>query len=341
MRSTPHPRRRAARRALAVAAVAAATLGLAACGQSGSGSAPAPTSAGGAATGAFPRTIEHAKGSTTIDKAPQRVAALDTSLVDDTIALETPVVAFTRYPGFGDSLPDYLGEDGKKYGKDAKPVGELANPKVEEIAGIAPDLIVSSSVRHEAIYDQLQKAGPTVFTKTVGVTWKENIRLLGKALGKEDLAEKKITAYEARAKKIGDAIRAKAGKNPTVSLARFVGGEPNVRLYTAKSFPGIVLDDTGLARPTGQPTSDKISVNLSQEQITSLDADRVFLATWADGKGASQQVRDQFQANPLWGQLKGQRQDVNDATWISSGSLQGAGAMLDDLAKSFGVDAGH
>jgi iron complex transport system substrate-binding protein len=321
----------------AVAVALTAALGLAGCGQSAgqsAGESPASSTAGAG----FPRTIDHAMGRTTIDRAPQRVAALDTSYVDAALALETQVVAYTRYPGYGDRFPDYLAADAAKYAKDAKPVGDLATPKVEELAQLAPDLIVSAKVRHEALYGQLQQIAPTVFSVTTGATWKDNIRLLAKALGREDLAERKISGYEARAKKIGDEIRAKVGHNPTVSLVRFVGGEATVRLYTPNSFPGIVLHDVGLARPDGQPSGSGISAAVSQEQITALDADRVFVATWNDGKGESQQLKDRFTANPLWSKLAGVRQDVSDTTWVGSVSLQGANAMLDDLAAAFAVD---
>jgi iron complex transport system substrate-binding protein len=277
-------------------------------------------------------------GEARIDRAPQRVAALDTSFVDDAIALQTPVVAYTRYPGLGDRLPAYLGPDAATYAKDARPVGDLANPSIEQIAAQNPDLIVSAKVRHQQIFDKLSGIAPTVFSETTGATWKDNIRLLGRALGKEQLAEQKIGAYEQRARKIGDEIRAKEGRNPTVSMVRFVGGEQTVRLYNPRSFPGIVLADTGLARPAGQPTSEQISVNLSQEQITSLDADRIFVATWSDGKGESEGVKQRFRTNPLWGQLSGRTADVEDTTWVSSVSLQGASAMLDDLARAFEVD---
>ncbi|GLZ32909.1 iron siderophore-binding protein [Lentzea sp. NBRC 105346] len=309
-------------------------LALTACGQTTTTNPAVPT------TGqAFvPVTIEHAMGKTEIKARPERVAALDTSYVDATLALETQVVAFTRYPGQGDNFPEYLKADAEKYGKDAKAIGDLMTPNLEQLAGIGPDLIVSAKVRHGEIYDKLTKIGPTVFSETTGPTWKDNIRLLGRALGKEQLANDKIKALEDRSKKLGDAIRAKEGRNPTVSLVRFVAGEQTVRLYTPNSFPGGVLKDTGLARPEGQPTSDKISVNLSQEQIISVDADRIFVSTWSDPKNESQKIKDQFLANPLWGQLKGGKQDVNDTVWVASVSLQGAHAMLDDLAKAFGVD---
>jgi iron complex transport system substrate-binding protein len=314
------------------ALISVALLALTACGQANTTSPASP-----ADQGWTPVTIEHAMGKTEIKDRPKKVAALDTSYVDAALALETEVVAYTRYRT--DGLPDYLAQDAAKYAKNAKAVGELANPNLEELATIGPDLIVSAKVRHEQIYDKLSKIGPTVFSVTTGPTWKDNIRLLGKALGKEELANKKIADYEARAKRVGDAIRAKVGHNPSISLARFVGGEQTVRLYTEKSFPGGVLfSDAGLARPQGQPTSEKIAVDLSQEQISSLDAERIFVAAWADPKGETQKIKEQYSANPLWGQLKGQKQDVSDVVWVSSVSLQGANVMLDDLARGFGVD---
>ncbi|KJK38710.1 iron siderophore-binding protein [Lentzea aerocolonigenes] len=312
--------------------ISVALLALTACGQATTTSRSGPADPGWTAV-----TIEHAMGRTEIKDRPKKVAALDSSYVDAALALETEVVAYTRYRT--DGLPEYLAQDAAKYAQSAKAVGDLTNPNLEELATIGPDLIVSAKVRHEGIYDKLSKIGPTVFSVTTGPTWKDNIRLLGKALGKEELANQKIAAYEARAKKVGDAIRAKVGHNPSISLARFVGGEQTVRLYTEKSFPGGVLfSDAGLTRPQGQPTSEKIAVDLSQEQISSLDAERIFVSTWADPKGDTQKIKDQYLANPLWGQLKGQKQDVSDVVWVSSVSLQGAHAMLDDLAKGFGVD---
>ncbi|MEU5693455.1 iron-siderophore ABC transporter substrate-binding protein [Actinosynnema sp. NPDC020468] len=311
----------------------AALLGLAAC-----GTAEQPPESGTNQGGAFPRTISHAMGSTEVRSAPTRIAALDTSYVDAALALDLDVVAYTDYPATGTSFPAYLGDGAKAHTKDAKAVGKLAEPNLETLATTAPDLIVSAKVRHEPLYDKLSAIAPTVFSETTGATWKENIRLLARATGREELAEEKISAYEQRAAKVGDSIRSKVGHNPTFSLVRFVAGEQTVRLYTPNSFPGIVLSDVGLARPEGQPTSEKISANLSLEQIASVDAEKIFVATWDDGTGGSAKVRDQFRANPLWSLLKGAQQDVNDVVWLTSVSLQGAHGMLDDLAKSFGVD---
>lgn len=316
------------------AAVAATTalLALTAC----TASDKASTQTTGSAAPGYPRSVEHVMGTATLNTQPQTVAALDSSYVDAALALEAKVVAYTKYRNY-DQLPDYLGDD-RKYGEGAQQVGPLENPDVEKLYDIKPDLIVSAKVRHEKFYDQFTKVAPTVFSQTTGASWKDNIRLLAKALGKESLAEQKIADYEKRAKRIGDDIKKKLGKDPKVSVVRFVEGEPTVRLYSSASYPGIVMADAGIGRPDGQPdVKDKISVNLSQEEITKLDGDMLFVAAYQDETKNAEDPKAKFQANPLWGTLKGKIVEVNDTTWFTAVSLQGANAMLTDLANQFGV----
>ncbi|WP_309111551.1 iron-siderophore ABC transporter substrate-binding protein [Saccharothrix sp.] len=316
------------------AAVAATTalLALTAC----TASDKASTQTTGSAAPGYPRSVEHVMGTATLNTQPQTVAALDSSYVDAALALEAKVVAYTKYRNY-DQLPDYLGDD-RKYGEGAQQVGPLENPDVEKLYDIKPDLIVSAKVRHEKFYDQFTKVAPTVFSQTTGASWKDNIRLLAKALGKESLAEQKIADYEKRAKRIGDDIKKKLGKDPKASVVRFVEGEPTVRLYSSASYPGIVMADAGIGRPDGQPdVKDKISVNLSQEEITKLDGDMLFVAAYQDETKNAEDPKAKFQANPLWGTLKGKIVDVNDTTWFTAVSLQGANAMLTDLANQFGV----
>lgn len=324
-------RRRSRFAGIGIAAVLAAVL--AACGS-------APTGPDTSAASGFPVALTDVYGQVTIPKQPVRVAALDQSYVDATIALETQVVAFTSYRGIGNELPPYLGADIAKYAGQAKTVGTLQAPSLEIVAAQQPDLIVSAKVRHGEQHDRLAGIAPTVFSETTGPTWKQNIRLLGTALGKSALAEQKITAYQERAKRIGDAVRTKLGRNPTVSLVRFTG-EPTVRLYSTTSFPGTVLTDAGfalnataLAVPAG-----KISADVSQENLQQLDADYLFLSTASDETGASAAQKSATAANPLWARIAGQKTDVQDLTWLTAVGLQGANAILDDVAKAFGVAA--
>ncbi|GAB2935343.1 ABC transporter substrate-binding protein [Nonomuraea fastidiosa] len=307
---------------------------LAACGSAeGAGAG----SARDASKSAAPfRTVRHAMGETVIPARPKRVVALDQSFVDAVLTLETPVVGYTTYRSIETKLPGYLGPVVERYGQEATSVGTLEQPSLEKIMALKPDLIVSAKVRHEALYDRLSKIAPTVFSETTGAIWKDNLRLMGQALGKEDLAEARIKAYEERAAAIGREIKEKEGELPTISIVRFAG-EPTTRLYVENSYSGVVLKDVGFPRPEGQPTAqDAIAVNVSQERIADLDADHIFVATYPDP--ASDGPKQKFVGNPLWAKLKGKKHEVSDLTWMTAVGIQGAHAMLDDVAEIFGVD---
>jgi iron complex transport system substrate-binding protein len=109
-------------------------------------------------------------------------------------------------------------------------------------------------------------------------------------------------------------------------------------LYVEKSYSGIVLKDVGFPRPEGQPTKqDAIAVDVSQERIGELDADQIFVATYADP--SAEASKEKFVGNPLWGKLKGDKREVSDVTWMTAVGIQGAHAILDDVAKFFAVDS--
>jgi iron complex transport system substrate-binding protein len=311
----------------AVVVGALLSIGLAACGSAPETAQPA----------AEPfRVVTHAMGETAIPAQPKRVVALDQSFVDAVLTLETPVVGYTTYRAISEGLPDYLGPLAARYAGDAISVGELTEPSLEQITALKPDLIVSAKVRHEALHSQLSQIAPTVFSETTGAMWKDNLRLMGQALGKESLAEARISEYEDRAAAIGTAVKAaNGGTLPTISVIRFTE-EATVRLYGEKSYSGVVLQDVGFPRPANQPTSDAIAVDLSQEHILDLDADHIFVATYPDP--SSDGPKEQFVDNPLWSRLAGAQHEVSDLTWMSAVGLQGAHSMLDDVARIFSVD---
>ncbi|AEF42077.1 Ferric siderophore ABC superfamily ATP binding cassette transporter, binding protein [Hoyosella subflava DQS3-9A1] len=321
----------------AVISALAATALLTGCGTSPEAAPTAQSS-----DGQFPRTVEHYMGETEISAEPLRIAGLDSSYADAVLLLESELVAYTDYRQPG--LPEYLGEDREKFGTTAESIGELNSPSVEKLAALEPDLIVSAAVRHEDLYDQFSAIAPTVFSQTTGPTWKENIRLLAEALGKEDVADEKIREYEERARRIGEAINEKHG-DPVVSIVRFAG-EPTARLYRSTSFSGIVLEDAGLARPASQledpddPTN--IMNSISPENLHLAEADVIVVSTWNPGTDSeADEVREaaaQFINNPLWETLNGRKVDVRDDIWMTPVSIQGAHAILDNLAEMFDVD---
>ncbi|WP_120520663.1 ABC transporter substrate-binding protein [Arthrobacter celericrescens] len=320
---------------LAAVAAAAALLLVTACG------APESTSAEAAAPAAgFPKTIEHAMGSTEIKTTPKRVVALDSSYVDATLLLGAELAGYIEYrQDPAHPFAPYLG-DVAAATKDSESVGTLAEPNLEKILELKPDLIISAKVRHEALYPQLSKIAPTIYSESTGPTWKENVVFLGDALGVKEKAEKIVADYEARAKKVGDAVMAKNPK-ASYSLLRF-SGEDTARLYSSTSFIGTIMSDMGIPRPKGgADTTEAIFVPLSQEQILKADAGVIFVSTYAQEGAKGDKTRalaKSFQGNPLWKRLTGKTVTVDDSVFLSSVSIQGANEVITQVAKEFGVD---
>ncbi|RBY94533.1 iron-siderophore ABC transporter substrate-binding protein [Blastococcus sp. TBT05-19] len=309
-------------RTLRTAALGLATaLALTACGSGAASEEPAEGSA--AAEEGFPRTVEHAMGSTEIPERPERVVVLDTGELDSVLSLGvTPVGAVTT--AVSDGFLSYLAEDAE----DVEVVGTIAEPDLEAIAALEPDLILSNKVRHEDIYEQLAQIAPTVFAEKVGAVWKENLLLDAEALGLEDEAQAALEEYEADAAALGEDLGDPAGT--TVGALRFVEG--TIRVYTGQSFIGTVLADIGLDQlelPTGEtPTF----AELSAEQLTQADADLVLYSSYGPATDSGEQA---VVAGPLWPRLTAVAEErayaVEDDVFYTGIGLRAATLQLEQL----------
>lgn len=286
------------------------------------------------ATG-YPKTIAHALGKTTLSAPPIRIAALDQSYVDATLLLGGKLVAYTLYRRDDEVTPAYLG-DVASLTTEAANVGSLSEPDIEKILAAKPDLIISAKVRQGAMYAQLSKVAPTIMSESTGPTWKQNIQLLGDAMGKRDLADSKINEYKELAKQTGSKILAKH-PSATYSLVRFAS-DATARLYSSKSFIGEIMSDMGIPRPSGQPdTQDHIFTPLAAENVLQADAQIIFETVVRSSESKGENMRSNYHSNPLWGRLKGTVVEVEDKVFVSSVSIQGATQVISEVGKAFGV----
>ncbi|MGW2621436.1 ABC transporter substrate-binding protein [Micromonospora taraxaci] len=304
----------------ALAAAAALGVGLTACGES--------DPVAGSTTGET-REITHAMGTTKVPAEPKRVVVLDTDKIDTALSLGvTPVGAATA--GEAKSWPTYFGADKLA---SIKEVGVLAEPDLEAINALKPDLILGSKFRQEKFYDELAAIAPTVFTDKVGITWKDNLLLDGKALGREQQAKDLLSAYEKRAKDFGATLGDAAARK--VSIVRFLPG--NIRVYGPDSFSGIVIGDTGLGRPDRQMLANKEDKRfdlVSPERVNEVDGDVIFVTAYGD-KAAAEQSK--VTGGTLWKGLNavkaGKAYPVSDEVWMTGIGVGAANKILDDLAK--------
>jgi iron complex transport system substrate-binding protein len=210
-------------------------------------------------------------------------------------------------------------------------VGTIGSPKLEQIAALKPDLILSSKTRDADKYEQLSKIAPTVFAETVGKTWKENLLLDADALGKKPQAERVLADYRAKAEAVG-----KQTGDPSklrVSTMRFISGGNEIRLYGKGSFIGSILADAGFNRPDSQQI-DTTFAKISREQVSQADGDLLFYGAYSPAAKAKQ---DELVASQQWGQLHSVSNrkafEVADDSWFLGLGPIAANLVLDDLQR--------
>jgi iron complex transport system substrate-binding protein len=304
--------------------VAGTGLGLAALGASRPGSILAQGTPGASPVAGGTRTLSHAMGNTEIPANPQRVVVLDGPVLDACFALGiTPVGATT---GVADApWPAYLGPGTAGIAN----VGDIAEPNLEKIAALEPDLIISLSFRHEAIYEQLSGIAPTVLSPFDSAGWRDGFLFYADALNRNAEAPAIVAAFDARTAELtanlGETI-----EETTVSVIRVLTGE--VRSYQASSFSGIVLEAVGLPRPESQQGTEDTWLPQSMEQLNEVDASVIFVTLWS---GSTQDDLNQLLDNPLWATLSAVQANtvyqVPDEYWMTAIGYLAANLILDDL----------
>lgn len=313
----------------AVVLVSALTLALSACGSSDSDSGSGSGSGKGGEGGTH--TVKTANGPVQVPKAPKRVVVLDTAELDSAVTLGVkPLGATTALPG-----KPFLGYLPKEKIAGVENVGVIAQPNMEKVAALKPDLILTNKERDADRYDELSKIAPTVMTKTTGYPWKENFQLHAAALGKKAEAKKVLAAYEERTKKVTAALggEKKAAATET-SVIRFQEGA-DTRVYGEKAYIATILDDVGLGRPAVAKKAKDfggLAMDVSPEQVDKGDADVVFYTSYGSPKksGEAKSVK-----SPLWKNMRAVKADkafhVEDELWIQGIGYTAAAKILDEM----------
>jgi iron complex transport system substrate-binding protein len=281
-----------------------------------------------AAPGVFPRTIKHAMGTAELKASPQRVLPIDSGELDTVVQLGLKPIGYLDYDA--SLMPDYLVEALKGL----RTVGTLAEPNLEAIASLAPDLILTSKIRHEKIADRLMAIAPTVYGERTGVVWKQNFALYARAVGREIEADKTVRAYEERVKKLNAAL---PSPRPTVSVIRVLNN--NLRYYQRANYSGTILDDLGFRRPPSQNVDDFALLNQSLETLGPLGDADVVVVCFTEGPNGT--FAKEMLASSLWQSLGAVKRSAVlmalDDVWMAGIGYRSAGVILDEIARFFKV----
>jgi iron complex transport system substrate-binding protein len=180
--------------------VLCAVIGVAGCGDD------AEAEGGGVpTTAAFPVTIPHAFGETTIEAPPERVVAWGWGSADAAIALGVVPVAipFQSYGGDAKGVLPWIADALKEQGAATPTVlpDSSEEPPYEEIAAAKPDVILApySGVTKEQ-YELLSAIAPTVAYpgEAWATPWRKTIEIVGTALGKQTETRALLAEIDAR-----------------------------------------------------------------------------------------------------------------------------------------------
>ncbi|MEU6356988.1 iron-siderophore ABC transporter substrate-binding protein [Streptomyces sp. NPDC047072] len=281
--------------------------------------------------GAFPRTVTHFEGKTTIKAAPEKVAVLSTGQLDDLLSLGIVPAATTRADNAG-LVPGYLADAfpaAKKKLAGMTDAGTRQAPNLETLAAAKPDLILANDSLGD-LYPKLSKIAPTVITAGNGINWKRDLLLVGDAVGKGQAARALLDDIVADARKKGADIKTDQG-SPTVSMVRFT--PDRTRMFGVSSFTGSIAVDMGLDRPESQRFT-AISQDIGAESIDTADADWIFYSVQGDRRKTD---AASVLAGPLWKSMKAVRAGhavaVDDDPWYLNAGPTAARLVVRQLTE--------
>ena len=325
------PRRRRSRLLLAVlATVVPATLALAGCSTGATDSSSSkPKAVTQVDPDAFPVTIKHAYGETTITKEPKRVVTLGWSDQDVVLSLGVVPVGAVKVTWGGnanDSTPWFDEKLAEVGGTQPTRYSDADGAPIEDIAKLSPDLILATnSGITQQEYDKLSKLAPVVaFPGDPWVTtWQDSLHLVGEALGRTTLAHQVEQETQ-------DSIDEAAEDHPEVVGKSFIfaalstADMSKIDYYTPEDNRPRLLTDVGMVNA---PIIEQISKpgafygTVSAERAADMKAD-VFI-TYAENASDLQT----FQDNDLLGQIPGMQDgrvvastDKTDALGLSAPS---------------------
>ena len=278
------PTRRSVLAGLSAMALAPA---LAACGDSepgSTGSSASDEGGGDTVAGAFPVTIPHKFGETTIETAPTRVVCVGLTEQDALLAVGVVPLAVTEW--FGDApgfiFPWATGALEAVDGELPEILSSADGVDVEKVASYAPDLIIGQYAGiTDKEYELLAKIAPTVAQSgdyaDYGAPWDEMALNIGKAVGKADEMQ---TVVDGVKQQIADAAAAHPEFQGRSAVC--VTGYEGLFIYGPEDPRSRMLVDLGFTFPDGVfgGPGEEFGTSISSERTS--DLDQVDVAVWLD-----------------------------------------------------------
>ena len=271
---------------------------------------------------AFAVTVQDEHGTLTLDKTPLRIVVLELSFVDALAAVDVNPVGVAD-----DNDPSRILPDVRARLKPWRSVGTRAQPSLEAISALHPDLIIADSSRHSGIYASLQQIAPVLLLKSRNETWEENLQsatIIGKAVGKEAEMRQRLTQH--RQTMAAFARQLPAGASVLFGTSR----EQQFNLHSTQSYTGSVLVALGLKVP--QPINGAPMAAINLEQLLAINPQWLLVAHYR-----AESIVKKWQQDALWQILQAQQKQqiaaVDSNSWARMRGIFAAERIAGDMVK--------
>lgn len=315
--SRPLPRRMAGVAALAFLALAAS-----ACGSTESTNAQATK----AAAESGPVTVTDARGVEVELEAPaQRVVALEWAEVEMLDTLGADVVGAADPKGYATWNASAELDEG------TEDVGYRAEPSIDAIMALDPDLVVLEKDGGDALIKQMDKAGvPVLVTEGSDASrnlarMHEDFTMIAQALGKEDEAEEILTDLDERMAQTREAIAEAGNDGAAFAMADgwMEGSNVSIRMFAEGSLFSDVAEKVGLENAWSKPGDEMWGLMTTDpEGISALKKheDLTFLYSSSDQPDV---FAEGLSKNAIWTSMPFVKKDnvhkLEDGTWTFGG----------------------
>ncbi|MND10054.1 Putative ABC transporter substrate-binding lipoprotein yhfQ precursor [Raoultella terrigena] len=253
---------------------------------------------------AFAVTVEDLQGQFTLDKTPQRIVVLELSFADALAAVDLSPVGIAD-----DNDPERILPEVRARLKPWRSVGTRAQPSLEAISALRPDLIVADSSRHRGIYAALRQIAPVLLLKSRNETYAENLQsaaIIGKVVGQDPLMQQRLAQHRRRMADF--AAQLPAGASVVFGTSR----EQQFNLHSRDTYTGSVLSALGLSVPAAIGGAPMATIGL--EQLLAINPQWLFVAHYR-----TESIVRKWQQDPLWQMLQAQQKQqvaaVDSNSW--------------------------
>ena len=273
--------------------------------------------------------VEDSEGVKTIKAQPVRVAALNWDIAEQVIELGVTPVAVPDIAGYSDWVVQPAIPEG------VTDIGTRTEPNFSALKKLNPDVILIASPQKD-LQERFSEIAPVLYYQTYSEQHSnaaaaiENFKKIAQLLGKEEQANNKLAAMDARIAVLkAELAKAYPGDKPKVTSFRFAS-TTSVYIYGDNSIPQYALEQLGFENSMDLPVSQW---GISQKRMTELKKVKNGIALYFEPFP----YQDKLNQSPIWKSMpfvrNGQFSPV-EASWSYGGAmsiLYNAEAMAQSL----------